>query len=125
MRTIFTAVTILSLCALALAMQTDNLSHAIKHHSSLTDAPHHQGHGRTGNWLLFGARRCGPQFAHGLQSQLTAGRLTLVEHKSGACVLRTDDAIDHNQLTTVLMSEQRAGRLDAFHRERVAKFASH
>jgi len=104
---------------------THRMAHAIEHHSTLVDAPHHVDHGRTANWLLFGARDCGPMYAREISAQLVAGAVTVGRHKSGACVLVSDRAVSDDELAAVLMSERRGGRLDGFHRERVAAWVSH
>ena len=115
---------LLALAVTTALATTNNLDHALRHHSSVADAVHRQDHARTNNWLVFGAD-CTDQFARDIQRQLSAGEVHARQHASGTCVLHVDDAVHPGQLTTVLLSEQRAGRLTAFHRERVSKYISH
>lgn len=116
-----------ALLALVCAVQAVGLHHALKHHSSLPDAAHRQDHVRTRNWLLFDAASCDETFAAEIRRQLatSAGPLHVGVQLGIQCVLTASSDTDANELAAVLLSEQRAGRLSGFERERVNKHALH
>ena len=112
--------------AVVLAARAD-LHHAVRHHSSLEDAAHVKAVRHTDNWLV--RLKNSPTAQHLVDSinrQLSNGRATL--HRilpTGVVVIAVNDDASHDELAVVLLSEQRGGIIDWFHRDGIKGRHSH
>ena len=104
-----------------------DLHRAIKHHSSLENAAHRGDTHKTDAWIVK-PDECddATQLVDTLNRHLSAGSLRLDRTtRTGFWVLGATGTVNADELTALLMSEQRAGLIEWFHRDGLASRKSH
>lgn len=123
-----TAITLLLIAAtMASAERHNDLHRAIKHHSSLENAAHRGDTHKTDAWIVK-PDECddATQLVDTLNRHLSVGSLRLDRiTRTGFWVLGATSTVNADELTALLMSEQRAGLIEWFHRDGLASRKSH
>ena len=105
-----------------LAQGHDDLHTAIAHQSSRVDAAGIRSVDYGFKWIVSKTHDA-ENLLEVLNRHLTIGKVKVHEISLGGheIILETTRNVRANELTTLLMSEQRAGRLEWFHRDRAVK----
>ena len=110
--------------AAAAAAKHNSLHRAVKHHSSADQAAHTGDAHKTSVWLV---RSDHTNVADQLNAHLTAGSLTVEQRidSLGVTVLLASDDVSSDELSALLLSEQRAGLVEWFHRDGLKRRTGH
>lgn len=127
LRPMWRTLPLLLVLTLVCAERHHDLHRALKQHSSLESAAHRGDVHKTDLWTINpGHVREAETLVQDITRHLTAGAVVLERAmNTGLWVLRASDTVDPNELTTLLMSEQRGGRIEWFHRDGLAHRKSH
>lgn len=113
---------LVSLVAIAMATGHSDLHRAREHHSSRIDAQRGGDEPRTPHWIV--ATDDIDDVVSALNTHLSAGSVQ-VERRHPLPVIRASERVNHDELSALLMAEQRASRVQWFHRDRVTGRKSH
>lgn len=116
-----------ALVPMALAERHSDLHRAFKHHSSLESAGHRGDSHKIDSWIVK-PDQCddSAQLVATLNRHLSTGTLRVDRiTRTGFWVLGATPSVSADELTALLMSEQRAGLIEWFHRDGVAARKSH